>query len=127
VTHTLNNFGLLNPFALFSTALLNPVKSKNTKKFTAMGFAAIVATADLTSLMPLTHHAGEAQARIGMPRTPASFAGIRRRTIVRRSAIYVNALPAACVKVVVNGASVWRCGRTYYQAYGSRYVVVYVD
>jgi hypothetical protein len=26
----------------------------------------------------------------------------------------------------VNGVVLWRCGATYYQAYGSRYVVVYV-
>jgi hypothetical protein len=72
----------------------------------------------------------QAEARVGRPRTPASVAGVARRTtrrVVRRSAIYVSTLPASCVKVSVNGAAVWRCGGTYYQPYSGRYVVVYVD
>ncbi|RMI15689.1 hypothetical protein [Sinorhizobium meliloti] len=72
----------------------------------------------------------DAQARVGRPLTPGSVAGVARRTTrrtVRRSAIYVAALPAACVKTSVSGVVVWRCGGTYYQSYGGRYVVVYVD
>ena len=71
-----------------------------------------------------------AEARIGRPATPGSVAGVARRTTrrtIRRSAIYVAALPAACVKANVNGVVVWRCGGTYYQPYGGRYVVVYID
>jgi hypothetical protein len=71
-----------------------------------------------------------AEARIGRPATPLSYAGVARRTtrrVVRRSTIYVNTLPAGCAKVTVGGAWVWGCGGAYYQPYGGRYVVVYVD
>jgi hypothetical protein len=47
--------------------------------------------------------------------------------VIRRSAIYVNTLPAACARVTVSGVVVWNCGGTYYQPYGGRYVVVYID
>jgi hypothetical protein len=72
----------------------------------------------------------EANARIGRPATPGSVAGVARRTTrrtVRRSAIYISALPAGCARVTVYGTLVWRCGGTYYQSSGTRYVVVYVD
>jgi hypothetical protein len=71
-----------------------------------------------------------AEARIGRPLTPRSVAGVARRTtrrVVRRSAIYVAALPAACVRVSINGAAYWQCGGTYYQSSGGRYVVVYIN
>jgi hypothetical protein len=80
----------------------------------------------------VTNHSllSEANARIGHPATPGSVAGVARRTTrrtVRRSAIYISALPAGCARVTVYGTLVWRCGGTYYQSSGSRYVVVYVD
>jgi len=59
-----------------------------------------------------------------------SVAGVTRRTtrrVIRRSTVYVTALPRGCVRTSVNGAVVWRCGPTYYQAYGGRYVVVYIN
>jgi hypothetical protein len=71
----------------------------------------------------------QAEARIGRPRTPASVAGVARRTtrrVIRRSTIYVGALPAGCVRVSINGSAYWRCGGSYYQSTGGRYVVVYV-
>lgn len=83
-----------------------------------------VSVVTVGSLLP------EASARMGRPATPRSVAGVARRTTrrtVRRSAIYVGALPAGCARVTVYGTLVWRCGGTYYQASGSRYVVVYVD
>jgi hypothetical protein len=70
-----------------------------------------------------------AQARIGHPLTPGSVAGtIRRvtRRTVRRSTIYANSLPGSCVQVIINGIMTWQCGPNYYQAYGPRYVIVYV-
>lgn len=79
---------------------------------------------------PLGGFVGDAQARIGRPATPGSVAGVARRTtrrVVRRSSIYVSGLPAGCLRTSVNGAVVWRCGGAYYQPYGGRYVVVYVD
>ncbi len=72
----------------------------------------------------------KAEARVGRPLTPGSVAGVARRTtrrVVRRSTIYVAALPAGCVVTNINGIKYWRCGGTYYQATGGRYVVVYVD
>jgi hypothetical protein len=71
-----------------------------------------------------------AEARVGRPATPRSVAGVARRTTrrtIRRSAIYVSTLPAGCVRTSVNGVAVSRCGGTYYQPYGGRYVVIYVD
>ena len=67
-----------------------------------------------------------------------SVAAVVRRTVVRkpangavvirRSRIYVNTLPAGCVRRSYGGSVVWRCGSTYYQAYGgTRYVVVYIN
>lgn len=92
----------------------------------ALGLAVIAG--DIAGL-PLLPGSGPAEARIGRPLTPVSYAGAARRTtrrVITRSAIYVGALPAACVRVTVNGTSVYRCGGTYYQAYNGRYVVVYV-
>jgi hypothetical protein len=71
-----------------------------------------------------------AEARIGRPLTPVSVAGVARRTtrrVIRRSTVYVAALPAGCVRTTVNGSALWLCGGVYYQAYGGRYVVVYVN
>lgn len=73
---------------------------------------------------------GEAQARLGRPATPRSVGGVARRTtrrVVRRSTIYIAALPAGCVVTPINGVNYWRCGGAYYQSSGNRYVVVYVD
>ncbi|MFU0505770.1 hypothetical protein [Pseudaminobacter sp. NGMCC 1.201702] len=71
-----------------------------------------------------------AHAVVGRPLTPGSVAGVARRTtrrVIRRSSIYAATLPAGCTKMSINGAVVWRCGGIYYQPYGGRYVVVYVD
>ena len=92
-------------------------------------FAMILADG-VGSIAPFVSLVGDAQARVGRPATPGSVAGVARRTtrrVVRRSAIYVSTLPAGCVQTSVNGGVVWRCGGTYYQPYGGRYVVVYID
>jgi hypothetical protein len=96
----------------------------------AVAVLAIVLADGVASFAPFAPFVSDAEARVGRPATPGSVAGVARRTtrrVVRRSTIYVAALPAACVRVSVNGAVVWRCGGTYYQPYGGRYVVVYVD
>jgi len=72
----------------------------------------------------------EAEARIGRPLTPGSVAGVARRTTrrtIRRTAVYVAALPRGCRTVVIEGATLHQCGGTYYQAYGNRFVVVNVN
>ena len=73
---------------------------------------------------------GTAEARVGRPMTPGSVAGVARRTtrrMIRRSTIYIATLPPACTVVVVEGTSLHYCGGSYYQPYGTQYVVVYVD
>jgi hypothetical protein len=72
----------------------------------------------------------EAEARIGRPATPASVAGVARRTTrrtIRRSTIYRATLPRGCTTVVIEGTTLHQCGGTYYQPYNNQYVVVYVD
>ena len=85
---------------------------------------------DCLGSVPFVSVVGDAYAVVGRPATPGSVAGVARRTtrrVVRRSTIYVAALPAGCVQTSVNGGVVWRCGGTYYQPYGGRYVVVYIN
>lgn len=72
----------------------------------------------------------DAEARVGRPATPASVAGVARRTtrrVIRRTTIYAASLPAGCQQVVIEGTTLHQCGGTYYQASGSQYVVVEVD
>lgn len=74
---------------------------------------------------------GTAEARVGRPLTPVSVGGVARRTtrraVVRRSTVYVAALPVGCATVNIDGTILSQCGGTYYQPYQSQYVVVYVD
>jgi hypothetical protein len=95
------------------------------------GMATAIVLADASGFIaPMISLVSEAQARVGRPATPRSVAGVARRTtrrVVRRSTIYVATLPGACVRTAINGVTVWGCGGTYYQPYGGRYVVVYVD
>jgi hypothetical protein len=72
----------------------------------------------------------EAQAVIGRPLTPLSYAGVARRTTRRAiyaTSVYAATLPAGCRTVVIEGTALYQCGATYYQASGSRYVVVRVE
>jgi len=72
----------------------------------------------------------EAQAVIGRPLTPMSYAGVARRTTRRAiyaTSVYVATLPRGCTTVVIEGTALHQCGATYYQASGGRYVVVRVD
>lgn len=72
----------------------------------------------------------DAEARVGRPATPASVAGVARRTtrrVIRRTTIYAASLPAGCQQVVIEGTTLHQCGGTYYQTSGSQYVVVEVD
>ncbi len=72
----------------------------------------------------------DADARVGRPLTPVSYAGVARRTTRRaivRTSVYVTALPRGCTTVYIEGATLHQCGMTYYQPYGSQYVVVNVQ
>ncbi|PTE11085.1 hypothetical protein [Mesorhizobium helmanticense] len=99
----------------------------------ALGFVVgfLVADGLLDSrFVSLGSFVSNAEARVGRPMTPGSVAGVARRTtrrVVRRSTVYVAALPPACVTVTINGMRLSQCGGAYYQPYGGRYVVVYVD
>jgi hypothetical protein len=71
-----------------------------------------------------------AEARIGRPLTPVSYAGVARRTrrrVIRRTAVYAATLPRGCTNVTINGGLLHQCGGTYYQPYNGQYVVVRVD
>ena len=70
------------------------------------------------------------EARLGRPLTPASVAGVARRTTrrtIRRSTIYLATLPRGCTTVTIEGTLLHHCGGTYYQSYNGQYAVVYVD
>ncbi len=85
---------------------------------------------DMTRWDARTGPTTTAEARIGRPLTPMSVAGVARRTtrrVIRRSTIFVPALPRSCVAVTLNGAGYYQCGATYYQPYQGQYVVVYVE
>jgi hypothetical protein len=71
-----------------------------------------------------------AEARVGRPATPISYAGVARRTtrrMIYRTSVYVAVLPASCTIVVVEGTSLHYCSGKYYQPYGTQYVVVNVQ
>lgn len=70
---------------------------------------------------------GDAEARVGRPRTPASAAGVARRTTRRtiRRGAYIAAVPAGCAYGSYYGYSLYSCGGTYYQRSGGGYVIVY--
>jgi hypothetical protein len=111
---------------------MKSIRSKS--KFAAvigLGLAAALADIPFDGLQPLAPtFARAAEARVGHPLTPGSVAGTARRTtrrVIRRSTVYVAALPAGCAQMTISGALVWRCGATYYQPYNGRYVVVYID
>jgi hypothetical protein len=70
-----------------------------------------------------------AQAVIGRPLTPLSYAGVARRTTRRAiyaTSTYVATLPRGCTTVIIEGTTLQQCGATYYQPYGNQYVIVNV-
>ena len=103
---------------------------KSTVKATLIASAALISglVADLSLDGGLL--VSEAQAVIGRPLTPMSYAGVARRTTRRAiyaTSVYVATLPRGCTTVVIEGTALQQCGTTYYQAAGSQYVVVKVD
>jgi hypothetical protein len=69
----------------------------------------------------------DAEARVGRPATPASVAGVARRTTRRtiRRGAYIATIPAGCAYGSYYGYSLYYCGGTYYQKSGGGYVIVY--
>ena len=103
--------------------------SWKTSLATAAFAAAFFGHGDIAKMIGDRSFTKPAEAVIGRPWTPVSVAGVARRTTrrtVRRSVIYASTLPRGCATITINGVTTWQCGATYYQAYGTRYVVVYV-
>ncbi len=72
----------------------------------------------------------EAEARVGRPLTPLSYAGVARRTsrrVARRTTVRLNALPGGCIYGPYYGASYWNCGGAYYEQQGNVYIQVVFD
>ena len=72
----------------------------------------------------------EAQAVVGRPLTPVSYAGVARRTtrrVIVATSIYVPAPPPTATIVVIEGTTLYQSGTTYYQKSGNQYVVVNVQ
>ena len=107
------------------------MKHRAYRWFCAASLGVALVCTDITGLVgPSLSLVGDAQAKVGRPATPRSAAGVARRTtrrVIRRSTVYVATLPRGCARTNINGTVVWRCGGSYYQPYGKRYVVVYVD
>lgn len=103
------------------------MKSTIVSTLVAIGLLAIGAIIETASDQRLL--IAPAEAIIGRPATPLSYAGVARRTtrrMIYRTSVYVAVLPASCTIVVIEGASLHYCGSTYYQPYGNQYVVVNV-
>lgn len=68
-----------------------------------------------------------AEARVGRPLTPVSYAGVARRTTRRaiRRGAYLASIPRGCPYGTYYGYSLYYCGGTYYQRSGGGYVIVY--
>lgn len=90
----------------------------------------LAATLTCDAWLPGAPAAKEAEAVVGRPMTPASVAGVSRRTTrrtIRRTSMYVASLPPNCTTIVIEGTTLQQCGGTYYQPSGNQYVVVNVD
>jgi hypothetical protein len=91
----------------------------------AVGLVGLELGADLG--LPRVGLSAPAEARVGRPLTPVSYAGVARRTtrrVVRRTAYSVAVLPAGCIYGPYYGGNYYRCGSTYYEPSGSVYVQV---
>ncbi|MCS3741527.1 MULTISPECIES: hypothetical protein [unclassified Rhizobium] len=97
----------------------------------AVAFASLDVSMEGNDLATVTISASTpAQAEIGRPLTPLSYAGAARRTtrrVVRRTTVYVNTLPAGCVYGPYYGGYYYRCGSLYYAKSGATYVQVVIE
>lgn len=101
----------------------------------ALGLAAAFVLGDVgvNSVGPLglsIDVATPAQARIGRPLTPMSYAGVARRTtrrVVRRTAVRISTLPAGCLYGPYYGGYYYRCGSVYYEKSGNVYIQVVIQ
>lgn len=106
--------------------------------------AALIALGELTGTGPLLLGGGDAHAVIGRPLTPASYAGVARRTtrrtvyaagavappvvatapVVPTTAV-VTSLPGGCASAGAGGAIYYQCGAVRYQPYYYGSTLVY--
>jgi len=104
------------------------------RKYGALALVAAFLLSDVTfdwsvpfiSLNPVS----PAEARIGRPLTPLSYAGVARRTtrrVVRRTAVRISTLPRGCVYGPYYGAYYYNCGGVYYAKSGTVYVQVIIE
>jgi hypothetical protein len=104
-------------------------------KKTTLGLMALTLGLGFSDIQPGSGIEGwspvkEANAIVGRPATPGSWAGVARRTtrrVIIATSIYVASLPPNCTTVVIEGTTLHQCGGTYYQASGTQYVVVNVE
>jgi hypothetical protein len=96
---------------------------RSTFSLLAVTIAALMVAGDLAGMGPLLLGGGEAEAVVGHPLTPVSYAGVARRT-TRRTAV-VTTLPAGCAKVVTSGSVTYTCGTVRYAPYYDGPTVVY--
>jgi hypothetical protein len=75
-----------------------------------------------------------AEARVGRPRTPRSYAGVARRTarrtarrVARRTAVRIAVLPGGCAYGPYYGGYYYNCSGVYYVKSGGVYVQVVFD
>ena len=86
------------------------------------------AAADLGGIPPMA----DAEAVVGRPVTPASYAGVARRTsrrTVRRNIAYgtrAYSLPVGCATLPVAGITYYNCDGAYYQPQYQGTTVIYV-
>jgi hypothetical protein len=102
---------------------------KSTSKATLCASAALVAFLVTDVSLDVGFVVPEAQAVIGRPMTPMSYAGVARRTtrrMIYATSVYRATLPTNCTTVIVEGTTLHQCGGTYYRPSGSQYVVVEV-
>ncbi|MCB1486202.1 MAG: hypothetical protein KDJ88_01965 [Bauldia sp.] len=108
---------------------------KSFKRMAVVGLAAIVGVTGLEigaelGIPGVPSVVGDAQARVGRPLTPVSYAGVARRTsrrVARRTAYRVAALPPGCPYGPYYGGYYYYCGGRYYQQEGNVYVQVVFD
>ena len=77
-----------------------------TFRATIMGIGLIAAATIVDGWLPIGFTIKDAEARLGRPATPASVAGVARRTTrrtIRRTSVYAATLPRGCKTFFING------------------------
>ena len=105
------------------------------RRFTVALVAGVVGLAGLDigeqlSLPGVHSFISTAEAVVGRPLTPVSYAGVARRTsrrVARRTAVRLSTLPAGCAYGSYYGGYYYNCGGAYYEKSGNVYIQVVFD